>query len=54
MLTLFDSRSSIPLSRKDVHSGKALCLKWMDSNNIKLVSGGSDCCIKITSLNDSK
>lgn len=58
-VTAWDTRSpSIPLSIKEVHDGKALCLELglrnlqSDSESGQTIfSGGSDCCIKSSQLN---
>ena len=51
-VSVWDIRSSVPVSTSEVHSGKVLCLDWLDSSrkgsSIKVVSGGSDCLIKST------
>lgn len=53
-ITVWDTRSpAIPLSSREVHQGKALCLEWKESDGEgkEVFSGGSDCCIKATQLN---
>lgn len=57
-VTAWDIRSpSIPLSTKEVHDGKALCLELAHSDSdggnagLTIFSGGSDCCIKSSQLN---
>ena len=64
-VTLWDARSpNVPLGRSEAHGGKALCLHWLtnaevggDSGNLKdgyrLLTGGSDCCIKSTAVDSS-
>lgn len=63
-VTLWDTRAStVPLGRSEAHpTGKTLCLHWLqqqqedEDNNLDIsssssysvLSGGSDCCIKIT------
>jgi WD40 repeat protein len=55
-VTAWDTRSpSIPLSTKEVHDGKSLCLELNEASSVSgqrtLFSGGSDCCIKSAQLN---
>ena len=59
VLSLWDVRSSSPLSSRNVHSGKALCLDWVvgsgqepDSqhSSSQIFSGGSDCCLSFISM----
>jgi ribosome biogenesis protein YTM1 len=47
-LTLWDLRSSLPISTDEIHDGKALALDWFDGG---IVSGGSDCCLKSSAVN---
>lgn len=57
-LTLWDTRSpAVPLGRTEAHNGKALCLHWLrspDKNGAdieqRLLTGGSDCCVKSTNV----
>lgn len=63
IVRVWDTRSQVPIGTKETHSGKALCVNWLQSNDSngyidgdesqdrsshKVVSGGSDCCIKLT------
>lgn len=67
-VTLWDARSpNVPLGRTEAHNGKALCLHWLPNNNssttsstsselqkgFRLLSGGSDCCIKATAVDST-
>lgn len=48
---VWDSRASVPLGSTSVHDGKALCLDWFQSGGLEgVVSGGSDCTVKRTTL----
>jgi hypothetical protein len=58
-VSLWDIRSNaVPLGVSEVHGGKALCVDWAsvpsaDDNSAleyKVVSGGSDCCVKATAV----
>eukprot|EP01034_Spumella_vulgaris_P038911 gene38911-48049_t len=51
-VSLWDIRSSaVPLGCNEVHGGKALCVDWVGSEGAyKVVSGGSDCCLKATDV----
>jgi len=50
-VTLWDIRAKIPLSSAELHDGKALCMEWVDGREGKgILSGGSDCLIKSTSM----
>lgn len=59
-VVLWDTRSpAVPLGRTEAHSGKALCLHWLPSpstseKGYRLLTGGSDCTIKATSVDSSK
>ena len=59
-VVLWDTRSpAVPLGRTEAHSGKALCLHWLPTSGDKegkgyrLLTGGSDCTIKATSVDSS-
>jgi ribosome biogenesis protein len=48
---VWDIRSTVPLSTAEAHSGKVLCLDWLEQSSkgdkrVSVVSGGSDCAIK--------
>jgi len=57
---VWDMRSSVPLGKVDAHEGKALCTNWLPAvkenggatgtGGARVVSGGSDCCIKAVKL----
>lgn len=65
-VSLWDMRSSVPLSCSELHGGKGLCVAWAMSGDdatedtdisscgqnseAKVISGGADCCIKATSI----
>ncbi len=58
-VSLWDIRSNaVPLGVSEVHGGKALCVDWAhvpsaDDSSVmeyKVVSGGSDCCVKATAV----
>ena len=46
-MVLWDLRTSVPLGITEAHSGKALCLDWIqdsaNSNYLAVLTGGSDC-----------
>lgn len=45
---LWDLRyAAKPVSSNEAHSGKGLCMSWAGG---RLLSGGSDCCIKATAV----
>ena len=46
---VWDTRGEVPIGFNDAHSGKGLCVDWIagrDGATDKVISGGSDCCIK--------
>jgi hypothetical protein len=48
-ISMWDLRSSVPLGKKEMHSGKALaldCNMKVDEPMCSVISGGSDCCLK--------
>jgi len=62
-VVLWDTRSpAVPLGRTEAHQGKALCLHWLPTaagdktaaKGYRLLTGGSDCTIKATSMDSSK
>lgn len=56
-VVLWDTRSpAVPLGRTEAHQGKALCLHWLPSNDksYRLLTGGSDCSIKATSVDSAE
>ena len=56
-VVLWDTRSpAVPLGRTEAHQGKALCLHWLPSSDksYRLLTGGSDCSIKATSVDSSE
>lgn len=43
----WDLRSTVALSTSEAHSGKVLCVDWLEKEGtVSVVSGGSDCAIK--------
>lgn len=48
----WDTRSSVPLGKNETHDGKSLCLAWFNNgtDDERIISGGSDCCIKSTKV----
>jgi len=56
-MVLWDTRSpAVPLGRTEAHQGKALCLHWLPSTDqsYRLLTGGSDCSIKATSVDSAE
>jgi WD40 repeat protein len=54
MVSVWDVRTSVPLSNMEVHEGKGFAIDWTtcdQDNKRKIVSGGSDCCLKSITLN---
>jgi WD40 repeat protein len=54
-VALWDARSpNVPLGRTEAHEGKALCLHFLPPSSsgggFRLLSGGSDCNIKVTAV----
>ena len=48
---IWDIRAEIPISTTELHTGKALCGKWLSNEENKIITGGSDCCVRTLTLN---